>query len=157
MDSRVDEKRFMKLRQVVIVGQAPGPGQDSVDPLSGYSGRRLADLIGISMDEFLRFTRTNLNKRCLGKVGKGDDFDMIEGRQTALGLTLLFAYRFDFILLGQKVSQCFGFPWIPLHTFERDGMRYLLVPHTSGINHWYNSPRHRRAASKALRDFAIDE
>jgi uracil-DNA glycosylase len=58
----------------IIVGQAPGPNTDPLEPLSGRSGARLAELCGITHPEFLaRFDRRNLLPKFPGRSGgKGD-------------------------------------------------------------------------------------
>ena len=57
----------------LLIGQAPGPNTDPGVPLSGASGRRLAALCGLGLDEFLAlFDRANLLPEFPGKLGKGE-------------------------------------------------------------------------------------
>lgn len=60
----------------LIVGEAPGPRTDPSVPLDGRTGRRLAELAGISEEELRRRARiVNVLPRWPGPAGKGSAFD----------------------------------------------------------------------------------
>lgn len=139
---------------VTFVGQAPNSSDDSENPLCGECGRKLAKLLGFSENEYTKFRRVNLNKRFPGKAGKGDGFNFSEGRQTAGSVEL---NGRNFVLLGEKVAECFGFQFDKLAVKERGANRFLIFPHPSGVNTFWNEAENRAAAAVALRKFVAAE
>ena len=106
----------------------------------------------MSSEEWLLQNRTNLNKEWPGKNGKGDSFNTIEGYSTALHL-MEGPYK-RFVLLGENVTKCFYHQWEPLKIFSTtEHRRYLLLPHPSGINTWWNSRVNVEKARTALQAF----
>ncbi len=123
--------------------------------LSGGAGKRIAELMGISLEEFLRFGRINLNSQFPGRRGKtmkGDLFDKLEGIQTANALLRNGAAE-RFILLGRSVAESFCFDYNPLAVKVRLNFLFLLVPNPSSVNLFYNDARNRIATRKALTEF----
>jgi uracil-DNA glycosylase len=127
---------------ILIVGQAPSASSDPSEPLSGRSGRRLASLCGMTLEEFLRaFDRVNLLPEFPGKASKGDRFPMAAGRSAAKAILAASQPR-RCVLLGTGVWKSFGLPpspapflWLPA------GPRlFSLCPHPSGVNRWWNDP-----------------
>lgn len=126
----------------LIIGQAPSASSDPAEPLSGRSGRRLASLCCLSLDEFLAgYDRTNLVGAFPGKLSKGDAFPIDPARRKAVilrgGLT---ARRF--VLLGSGVARAFQVPadtptlrWFPLGHH-----RAAICPHPSGVCQFWNDP-----------------
>lgn len=145
---------------MLFVGQAPS--KTSVEPLDGNSGRAIARLLGITHAEFLvRFNRINLNREYRGrsKAGRGDRFDRWEAKHAAVGVQA--AEQARIVLLGRQVAESFGLGFDPLKIQRaKSGFggseivsRYLIFPHPSGLNRWWNKPGNRRAARKRLRSF----
>lgn len=145
--------------RILIVGQGPSKDGDPTNPLQGRIGLLLAQLLQITPEEYLQdYDRVNLNKTWTGKIGmgKGDAYDAEEGRASAVWI--LSSRRTRFILLGRHVALSFGILWRKtLDVVERDGKRFLLVPHPSGISLWWNDPNNVEAAGEALRRFADEE
>lgn len=125
---------------------------------TGSVGAKLSALAGITATEFYRSTtRVNLNRRWKGKSGKGDAFDRTEGQIKARQLLLQAETGTRFVILGKSAAECFDLEGEPLTVVERDGKRFLLLPHPSGINTWWNTPENKLAARHALMDFLRQE
>lgn len=106
----------------------------------------------------LPYGRRNLNARWNGKKGKGDVFDRAEGRTTADQLR--YAPFTHYILLGAEVARAFGVhnnEWLSvIPEFGAplgDGNQFLIFPHPSGINTWWNDRENTARARRALRSF----
>jgi len=130
---------------ILVIGQAPGrkPG----GALMGRAGEKLADLHGVPHAEFMA-TRDviNLLDYFPGKAGKGDAFPMAEAREQAARYDLS---RWDrVVFLGRNVACAFGLraPFLAWHLL--DGSLCAAVPHTSGVNTWWNDPRNEAAARR---------
>lgn len=140
----------------LIIGQAPGPKTDPAEPLSGPSGRRLAALCELSLDDFLAcFQRVNLMNRFPGKAGKGDAFRIDRARRAALRLSQSFGGR-KVVLLGNHVARAFEvLPISPPGAFmPMWGGLVTIFPHPSGISRWWNDPKNVRLASQFWRMLA---
>jgi uracil-DNA glycosylase len=142
---------------VLFVGQAPSRRSD--EPLDGKTGAAIAKLLGIPHVEFLaRFQRLNLNRKLVGrsKTGRADPYDRNEGELRAAGIAASETPRI--VLLGRHVATSFGLTFDPLMIRREKNLaetinRYLILPHPSGLNRWWNDPRNRRAAQRKLRRF----
>lgn len=129
-----------------MIGQAPGRGPPTA-PLAGRAGQKLADLHGVPHAEFMATRRViNLLDKWPGKAGKGDAFPLAEAKRR----TALFDLRqWDRVLfLGKNVARAFSFrvpflEWRPL-----GGALCAVVPHTSGVNRWWNDPQNEAAARR---------
>lgn len=127
----------------LIVGQAPSRLSDPSEPLSGRSGRRLASLCALSLDEFLAaYQRVNLIDRFPGKAGKGDLFPVAEARTAAKAILARRRPR-RLVLLGGEVWRAFGLarPPAPFLWLQAGRHEVSLCPHPSGISLWWNDPR----------------
>jgi hypothetical protein len=132
--------------------------------VTGAVGTRLAALLGLpDVGRFRHsFHRRNLNTRWNGKHGRGDKFDHAEGVVMA-GILADMSEFTHFVLLGASVADCFGFvigergwPWCslaPAGPSVHAGKRFLLFPHPSGLNHWWNDADNHIRARTALNDF----
>lgn len=130
--------------------------------ITGAIGRKIAALGGWKLDlRFGGYARANLNARWNGKSGKGDVFDRREGTMNAVGM--LGGKWTHYVLLGAEVAACFGYKnpeWLAVHGRYVRGntggevyKNFLLFPHPSGINSWWNDEINRLRASKCLREF----
>jgi uracil-DNA glycosylase len=138
--------------RICIVGQAPN--QKGGAPIEGRLGKALAAMLGITPAAFYeRTVRVNLNAEWTGKRGKGDAFDADEGHMNALRIA--FSPKTKMIVcLGRAVGKCFGFTNEKfLSVGYMGGKFFLLFPHPSGINRWFNSAANRRRAARALKRF----
>ena len=151
--------------RVMLVGQAPGRAEaDTGLPFSGPAGQRLFRWlaeIGISEAAFRRQVYLAAMTRCYpgpSRSGRGDR------RASTVELALCRAYldrQLSLVnpqlvivvgqmaieaLLGQmKLDAAVG----RLH--ERDGRRYLPLPHPSGASAWLNDPAHQALVRRSLR------
>ena|GEM_PF-4543914 len=147
----------------------PGPYTDRVDvegiaerycarvAITGRVGETLAELAWMHRLEFYRSVgRFNLNARWNGKCGKADVFNREEA---ALKAARLVAESFTYyVLLGHEVARAFGVRGDILETkFDPvHSKNYLLFPHPSGINLFWNEPFNVHRAGKRLREFLED-
>lgn len=135
-----------------IIGQAPARGSGG-RPFVGRSGDRLRKLAGVEKldDHFFLY---NLIKVEVRKQGKGDSFDRIEAAQQAQ--TLLPALRQDrvplVILMGRHVERVFFGPrrhaWMKV--FASAGLNWVVLPHPSGVSHWWNDRQNRLAYAEFM-------
>lgn len=138
-----------RVRRALLIGEAPSRGRG----VGAWT--RLARLIGLTPDEFWRRVKLhNLLRAWPGKQGKGDRFPLAAARRAAERLR---PQSGRVIFAGARVCKSFFIPYIPLATFEwRHGTRVgtaVIIPHPSGVNHWYNDERNRRALRLELRSF----
>ncbi len=135
--------------KLIIVGQAPGKQGDG-RPMEGRAGRRLADLMGLSFDDYLRLTeRVNLFKARPEHEGKGDGFPVAEARKLANAMRPQLEGR-RVILAGFGVAKAFGLDQEPLRWQVGLGHRVAVVPHPSGVNRWWNDFSNVEAAERFL-------
>ncbi len=146
--------------QVALIGQAPGPKGDPLTPLMGRIGRRLAFMMGVGFPEEYRelFARTNLLDEYPGaRDDKGDLFSVDDASDPADEIWKLMSDAGgELILLGKNVARAFGFDhaeWLIRYDLP-GAVRVSVVPHPSGLNHWYNDPTNQRAAKSHLRAVA---
>lgn len=124
----------------LIIGQAPARG--STMPFVGQSGRRLARLAGLDLEELhRRVEMTNILEEWPGRTGKGDDFPMALAREKAAALIQRLERQEPrrILLMGRKVKRAMGanvyeyFQWWPF-----DQHNAMIFPHPSGVNHLWN-------------------
>ncbi len=133
----------------MLVGQAPGPNTDPLQPLypatASSAGGRLARFMGLTAEQYLDiFDRVNLLHDYPGKNSVGEDkFPLYEARIAAGAIRPLLRER-TVVLVGRGVALAWGgsvaradfMSWSVCPHF---GTRLVCVPHPSGRNHWYNS------------------
>lgn len=146
----------MKTSKLLFVGQGPSKDGDPYQPLEGDLAKRIGFLL--RTEDFAEtFARINLNSEWIGKVkgdGKGDVFDVAEGRTSAK--VLLRGSWIGYVLLGKRVADCFDVRGEPLDTIHHGVKSFFLLPHPSGINRWWNDPENILQASDKLRTFVYD-
>ncbi len=127
--------------------------------ITGAVGGKLAAMLEIEPRAMMKFRRINLNARWNGKSGKGDLFDRAEAETTARLLIETAPGPTLFVLLGAEVGRAFGVrgDWLGVTAKWRDvpraQMQFLLFPHPSGINLWWNDSFNVYRAKKRLREF----
>lgn len=136
--------------KIVIVGQAPGPrsGDRAFD---GRSGDRLARYMGLSdrRDLLEHFELLNLLRRYPGPAGdKGDAFPAGRARRAARRLSGRLRAR-TVLLAGKRVGAAFGVgaEYLEWGTHEQ-GFAFVVIPHPSGVNRWWNDPDNRESFTK---------
>jgi len=127
---------------LLLVGQAPSSDTNGRAPFSGRSGRRLAELMGMTHEEFLdRVPATNVLPCYPGKSrgAKGDAFPM--NQAVASARTMEFGDAKLVVLVGKNVARAFGRKDHDyFEEFELRGRRAVIIPHPSGVNRWWNEP-----------------
>lgn len=146
------------MSRVVFVGEAPSPTTQRFGgaPLVGETGRRLAMWAGLSAADFhARVTCLNLFERLPEKWYPKD------ARERAIVMWHeQFVEGDRVVMLGVRVAAAFGlkqrvrkrqvltwFEWV-----ERDLWSYAVMPHPSGLNHYWNVEEHHRLAEEFLQD-----
>jgi len=130
------------------VGQAPARAGGPAFGRGTRSGDRLARIVGArGVDEFA--DAVNLVGRWPGKRGKGDRFPVREARTAADGVDL--SGRPFVVLVGCGPARVFGWAGGYFEWFLVRGVPAVMVPHPSGVNHWWNLGKNRRAAARFLR------
>lgn len=126
----------------LLVGQAPAARSEGT--LLGASGRRLARLCSLSLEEYAaRFARVNLVPEYPGPGSRGDAFPVARAREGWERLAPLLTGRSAVVLLGSSVAAVVGFaaPTWEWREVSVDGGPPFLVaraPHPSGVNPWWN-------------------
>ena len=133
----------------LLIGQAPSRLGDPAKPCTGRFMRFLCGVAGVSTLAYLRaFERRNLLPAWPGKSGKGDAFPMEEARAAAAGMDVRGR---TVVCCGRKVAGAFGVRAGFLSETEKDGAAFVVLPHPSGVNRWWNSRSNRRRARRLLR------
>ena len=101
--------------------------------------------------------RKHLNTHYSGKRRKNARFDHAKGSVKAADILL--DWRVErIVLLGKNVARCFGFRELPfLAEISIYGRRFLIFPHPSGTNLWWNERRNERRARQLLQRFLRGE
>ena len=147
------KEKKIETNKIGLVGQAPSRRGDPRKPLAGPNGRKVARLAGMSYDDLIACRRKHLNTHYSGKRGKGNAFDRAKGYVNAADV--LMDWRVErIVLLGKNVARCFGFRDLPfLAEIRIYGRRFLIFPHPSGTNRWWNERRNERRARQLLQRF----
>jgi uracil-DNA glycosylase len=126
--------------KTVVVGQAPSRLSDPREPLSGASGRRLAELCGCTHEQFMAaFERRNALDEWPGSAGKGDAF---VGLRAARMIADRIAPELEgrrVVLLGFVLADAFGLSRAAFEFTEHRGASYAFSPHPSGASLWWNT------------------
>jgi uracil-DNA glycosylase len=150
---------------VVVVGQAPGRHAGRFpEPFTSPYGRQIANwLEQAGFDRGDLPTRVHLTAltRCFPGPGPGDRGDRAPSRAEIalcadhLRAELAWLRPVVIITVGklateallgrsQALADIIGTGW------ERAGVRYLPLPHPSGVSRWRNDPAHRALVDQAL-------
>ncbi len=151
------KQKKIETHKIGLVGQAPSRRGDPRKPLAGPNGRKIARLAGMSYDELIACRRKHLNRHYGAKQGKGDAFDHAKGNVNAADVLL--DWRVErIVLLGKNVARCFGFHDVPfLAEICVYGRRFLIFPHPSRANRWWNERRNEQRAQQLLQRFLRGE
>ena len=149
--------RKIETNKIGLVGQAPSRRGDPRKPLAGPNGRKIAQLAGMTYNELIACRRKHLNTHYNGSRGKGDTFDHAKGNINAADVLL--DWRVErIVLLGKNVARCFGFRDVPfLAEMSIYGRRFLILPHPSRVNRWWNERRNEQRARELLQRFLRGE
>ena len=162
-------RQFAQRPTGIVIGQAPPihSGEDFV-PLSGLAEQRLARLAGVEVGElWRRFDRRNLLDAFPGRKPRadkhrrengymlhqsnGDEFPKELAREAAAGIDLS-GYGLA-VLLGLQVAGAFRVK-ARLLTLDMETLACpaIVLPHTSGVSHFWNDADNVAAAEAAFRD-----
>ena len=155
----------MNKKNILLVGQAPSrTGLAPLETLTpGSSSGRLLKMMGISKDEYLdNFVRLNLIDHYPGRLasGKGDKFPIHEAKRGAVRILSQFAFPWKILCVGNKVAECFlpktrikYYEWMLCVSNYPPAVRDIaVIPHTSGLNRYWNDPSNVKLAEKFLRN-----
>jgi hypothetical protein len=151
------KRKKIETHKIGLVGQAPSRRGDPRKPLAGPNGRKIAQLAGMSYDELIACRRKHLNTHRSAERGKSDRFDHAKGNINAADVLL--DWRVErIVLLGKNVARCFGFRDLPfLAEISLYGRWFLILPHPSRVNRWWNERRNERRARQLLQRFLRGE
>lgn len=134
---------------VLVVGEAPGRRSGGV--LEGYE-RKLSGLSSLR--------RVNLVETYPGPApSKGALFPAHEAARAAIRLDRRTDRGTSFVLVGRRVAAAFGFrrhEYDMFDWFARGGRSFVVVPHPSGVNTWWNDPAHREIARRFMAGLDTD-
>jgi len=156
--------------RTVIVGIAPGKAGHEGQPLSAIapqsSGRKIADMIGVSWSAYMQtFDRVNICPFPQKGTIKVKDW-----QPAAENLAGSILRQRRVIMLGPNVAECFGInravynfgDWKINNSAIRGigGFRigmsmpfdWMVIPHPSGRNLWYNNQYNKELISNVLKD-----
>src|SRR5687768_10455370 len=123
-------------------------------PFDGRSGRMLAGLAGLSLEEFLDAVEAvNLLPRWPGRSSapKGHAFPRHDAFVAARRIDLTGR---TVVLAGKRVALAFGLrevKWLTPAKVGRGEAFCAVIPHPSGIVRWWNEARNGRAVARFLR------
>ncbi len=137
--------------QVVFFGERPGPNTDPLRPLFPHTttgaAAKLINLLGVSTEHYLEHScRYNVFNNGTEDVGLDAARRRVEHLMT-WHLTQHQDPRFVFVG-GEALRAAPQFYRRMLPIQINDAVLYL--PHTSGVNRWYNSPENTMVARSAL-------
>lgn len=152
-----------EIRKIVIIGQAPSRrgAEANRAAIGGPTGLRVASLLGMDVRGYVRtFRRLNLVQDHPGKAGRGDAFPKQEAKASWEKLLPNLAGR-RVVLLGSKVADvvigrdrwCWCDPRPIEYVIPRLTFDCMVLPHPSGLNHYWNEPALVELARKILREF----
>lgn len=117
--------------------------------LSSDTGKRLAKLLGMNLEEMLNLCDTdNLIREYPGSAGKWDRFPKQEALRGARRIWRRLG-EYDLVLaVGQRVGSTLGVEPFEILTIGQTTL--TCVPHTGGTNRWWNEPENRARGEEHL-------
>jgi uracil-DNA glycosylase len=152
----------------MLIGQAPGPVTDRKGyHFAGPAGRFLEvwlERAGFPAGYFREHVYLSSLTRCFpGKSPSGNGDRQPSAAEVALCrpflerelallqprlILLVGKMAIDVFLGKQPLTETVG------QLFERDGRRYLPLPHASGVSRWLNAPENRALLERALAELS---
>ncbi|MEE8551572.1 MAG: hypothetical protein V3T08_10005 [Gemmatimonadota bacterium] len=113
---------------ILIVGEAPGRrgSRNLVDMLYEKTGVRLRNA-----------TYRNLLNVWPGSLGKGSGFPVERARDRARRFRIR-SHVTTVVIFGKRLAQAFDLSADYFEPVGRNGRRWIVVPHPSGVNAWWN-------------------
>jgi hypothetical protein len=149
---------------VILIGEAPSERGGKLANYRAFdartrSGAKLARLAGVA-DVADVFGTINLIDRWPGRTSHGAVFPAGLARRNANRLWTTLPPDVDLLLIGLRVAASFdvSVPYLRWETLAGDPDRRVAVfPHPSGVNRWWNDPKHEVRARRFLRRLAAEE
>ena len=149
--------------KTLIIGQAPAKDTVGQPTFSGKSGPKFAELLGVEHSRLWDvFDVVNLIDYYPGppddKTKRGDAFPMKEARLIANGMVKAMSRR-TVVFVGKNVARAFRvasleyFEWFvtSLAPDDQGFYKFCVVPHPSGISHFWNDPERVERARLFMR------
>ncbi len=149
------------MNKLIIFGERPGPNTDPKRPLWPHTttgaAARLARLLGMTTEEYIAET---IRYNVVDNRHTATSFPSCRARVERRILFSLRRYglRTRVLFLGQAALA--GAP-APFRNLSFNKFRYfepfghvMVIPHTSGVNRYYNSEGNIRLTEEALRSYA---
>lgn len=134
----------------LIIGPSPGKGLG--DPLSGQLGRKLVDLFGLKSERELDDLFDRMNLISYDTKAYKDGYPHGVARARASSLRRILSPGRVVVLLGKDVQRAFSVQGNDVGRIDvPDGPTYILIPHPSGLNRFWNSRENTRRAESMLR------
>jgi uracil-DNA glycosylase len=140
-------------REILILGDAPGPNTDPRDPLFPHTttgaAAHLATLMGLDREAYIaRTRRLNVNHDGNQPLSKAEASDRLVGILDRVSPGSLI------IMIGRAAAgrhnQTARLPWG--EPIDFNGSQLLVIPHTSGRNRYWNDPLNKQKISQILRE-----
>jgi hypothetical protein len=136
----------------LLIGEAPSKNENIPRPLEGRIGHRLAKFAGITFEEYLElFDRVNLLTLRQDTAEKGFEFDMELATISAGLLRQTQPERRYMVLLGKRVAEAFRLPLFYFEEMKEPDHTFIVMPHPSGVNRWFNDSRNLTEAQSFMR------
>jgi len=143
--------------KTILIGEAqPRVG---TRPWEGRSGRRLEKLIGLPAGTLHRFfDLRNALKAWPGHTGqRGDAFPERRAAKGLLKIVHGMEEGASAIVCSRRLALSIGLEAAPCTWVRTDAETYLgVLPHPSGVNRWWNDPKHRRDAAVFMKMAAAE-
>lgn len=149
-------------RKILFIGEAPGRTSSERDlALEGASGRRLARLMEVRDIREVAEAHNLLQKWPGARGPKGALLPAHEARVAANGVMRALKGRvykrryLAIVMLGGRVARAFRLQKAP--QFSRiEGLDppTFVMPHPSGVSHWWSCPQNRKQAAEFLKSLA---
>jgi len=144
------------MARVIIVGEDDPYGKTPLQPdIIGSSGQRLWKMSGLSMTQYV----THFERRNLFKTGESKSINLGRNRaRVILGTTRNSDIVTYVICLGRVVAGCFDLSYDdnPLFFVKiKKNVVAAYLPHTSGLNRWYNSTDNAESATDFMQTMGL--
>lgn len=142
------------MSDIVIFGERPGPNTDPERPLYPHTttgaAANLIRLMGMSQEEYLRDTvRYNV---CQNNHESPANTEIRAKVKSIIEMHRMKSNRARFVVLGREAARA-----LPLrYRYEPFGHAMgdvMIIPHTSGVNRFYNSEEGKALMAQSLREF----
>lgn len=143
------------MAKFMIVGIDDPYGKTPLQPdILNSSGQKVWNMTGLTMIQYVRaFERKNLYEIDERRTGLGGQ---LKANRILLAVDTRYTPTY-IICLGKMVAEAFGIMRAKPLTFvklQRDNIWGAYLPHTSGLNRWYNKHENVRAATEFMQSVA---